>query len=59
MVSVSGFSSGAYMAIQFHVSHSALVMGLGAIAGGPFFCAENQAKVAEICMKKPDEIYGL
>ena len=33
-VSVSGMSSGACMATQFHVAHSSDVMGVGIIAGG-------------------------
>jgi poly(3-hydroxybutyrate) depolymerase len=38
-ISVSGISSGAYMAQQFHVAHSQHVMGAGLIAGGPYRCA--------------------
>jgi poly(3-hydroxybutyrate) depolymerase len=40
-VSVSGLSSGAYMAVQMHVAHSAIVKGVGAIAGGPYYCAQG------------------
>jgi poly(3-hydroxybutyrate) depolymerase len=40
-ISVSGISSGAFMAHQFHVIHSANVMGMGAVAGGPYYCAEG------------------
>jgi poly(3-hydroxybutyrate) depolymerase len=39
--SVSGISSGAFMAVQFGVAHSAIVRGVGATAGGPYFCAET------------------
>lgn len=39
--SVSGISSGAYMAVQFAVAHSAIIKGVGATAGGPYFCAES------------------
>lgn len=39
--SVSGISSGAYMAVQFGVAHSAIIKGVGATAGGPYFCAES------------------
>jgi predicted esterase len=39
--SVSGISSGAFMAVQFGVAHSAIVKGVGATAGGPYFCAET------------------
>jgi len=40
-ISVSGISSGGYMATQYHVAHSIDIMGVGIIAGGPFYCAEN------------------
>ena len=36
---VSGISSGAFMAVQFGVAHSANVKGVAATAGGPYFCA--------------------
>jgi hypothetical protein len=39
--SVSGFSSGAYMAGQFQVAHSSVVAGAGIVAGGPYGCAES------------------
>lgn len=39
--SVSGISSGAYMAGQFQLSHGDIVVGAGIIAGGPFGCAES------------------
>lgn len=40
-VTVSGFSAGGYMAVQFHVAHSSLVQGAGVFAAGPYYCAEN------------------
>jgi poly(3-hydroxybutyrate) depolymerase len=39
--SVSGLSSGAYMAGQFHVAHSSIVKGAGLVAGGPYGCAAS------------------
>ena len=39
---VSGLSSGAYMAVQFHVAFSGSVRGVGVVAGGPYYCAEGQ-----------------
>ena len=39
--SVSGISSGAYMAGQFQIAHSRLVTGAAIIAGGPYGCAES------------------
>lgn len=43
---VSGVSSGAYMAVQFHVAYSAVVKGAGALAGGPYYCAQGSAWTA-------------
>src|SRR5688572_24172839 len=64
-VTVSGISSGGYMAVQFHVAHSALVHGAGVIAAGPYFCAENSMRHAlGRCMKGDadipvDELVGI
>jgi len=44
--SVSGLSSGAYMAVQFEVAHSKIVKGAGVIAGGPYFCAQGSVGTA-------------
>src|SRR5262245_59533108 len=44
--SVSGVSSGAYMAVQFEVAHSSIVKGAGVIAGGPYFCAQGSVITA-------------
>jgi poly(3-hydroxybutyrate) depolymerase len=38
-VSVSGISSGAFMANQLHIAHSTGIMGAGLIAGGLYGCA--------------------
>ena len=40
-VTVSGISSGAFFAHQFHVAYSGLVKGAGMVAGGPYACADN------------------
>lgn len=40
-ISVSGISSGGFMAHQFHVAHSEHVMGAGIVAGGPYYCAQG------------------
>ncbi len=39
--SVSGISSGAYMAGQFEMAHSKDVVGAAIIAGGPYGCSES------------------
>ena len=41
--SVSGLSSGAYMAGQIQVAHSKDIVGAGIVAGGPYACAESPA----------------
>jgi poly(3-hydroxybutyrate) depolymerase len=38
---VSGLSSGGYMAGQFHLAHSRIVTGAAILAAGPFGCAES------------------
>jgi hypothetical protein len=38
---VSGLSSGAFFAHQFHIAFSKLVSGAGIVAGGPYGCVEN------------------
>lgn len=43
-ITVSGISSGAYMAVQFGTAHSANVVGVAATAGGPYFCAGQDAR---------------
>jgi poly(3-hydroxybutyrate) depolymerase len=40
-ISVSGMSSGGYMAVQMQVAFSASVMGVGVLAAGPYLCAEG------------------
>lgn len=37
--SVSGLSSGAFMAAQFAVAYSGIVAGAGIVAGGPYYCS--------------------
>ncbi len=55
-LTVSGLSSGAYMAVQYQVAHSQSVRGAGIIAGGPYYCAEGQASRAlSNCMNPSPE----
>jgi hypothetical protein len=44
--SISGISSGAYMAVQFGTAWSSIITGVGAIAGGPFGCSEGSTSAA-------------
>ena len=49
--SISGISSGAFMAVQFGTAWSSFVIGVGAIAGGPFGCSEGSGSAAlSTCM---------
>ncbi|MDN7675242.1 PHB depolymerase family esterase [Burkholderia oklahomensis] len=50
-VSVSGLSSGAYMAVQYQVAYSASVIGAGVVAGGPYYCAKGELANAKNCMQ--------
>jgi poly(3-hydroxybutyrate) depolymerase len=44
---VSGLSSGAYMAVQMHVAYSATFhTGAGIVAGGPYYCAQDSLATA-------------
>jgi hypothetical protein len=36
-VTVSGLSSGGFIAVQFHVAHSTTVRGAGILAAGPYY----------------------
>ena len=45
-VTVSGLSSGAYMAGQLHVAHSSRIAGAALIAGGPWNCADGSIERA-------------
>ncbi|NRR28635.1 depolymerase [Oxalobacteraceae bacterium] len=51
-VSVSGLSSGAFMAVQYQVAFSASVIGAGVVAGGPYYCAAGFLGFTPTCMGK-------
>ena len=56
-MTVSGISSGGYMAVQMHVAHSKSINGSAIFAGGPFYCAESNLEYAQYkCM---DNTLGL
>lgn len=72
--SVSGISSGAYMAGQFQLAHGEVVIGAGIIAGGPYGCAEslyadlmpgpattifNATKAINGCMLNAMQVWGV
>lgn len=41
--SISGISSGAFMAVQFGTAWSSIIKGVGVVAGGPYWCAKADA----------------
>ena len=56
--SVSGLSSGAFMAVQMQVAYSGSIIGAGVVAGGPYYCAANNMLFATTtCMGKGMPIY--
>lgn len=51
-VTVSGLSSGGYMAVQMHVAYSTVFRGVGVFAAGPYYCARGSlAEALGRCMK--------
>jgi poly(3-hydroxybutyrate) depolymerase len=52
LVSVSGLSSGGFIAVQYGVAWSSEVMGVGVVAGGPYNCAPpTGASFMQVCMR--------
>ena len=48
---VSGLSSGAFMAVQLQVAFSERIAGAGVVAGGPYGCADgNVYRALRVCM---------
>jgi hypothetical protein len=48
--SVSGLSSGAFMAVQLQVAYASTIVGAGVVAGGPYYCAASSMLNTGICM---------
>ncbi|MEP7301799.1 MAG: PHB depolymerase family esterase [Caldimonas sp.] len=46
---VSGLSSGAFMAVQLQVAYSASIVGAGIVAGGPYYCAADNEFFTGLC----------
>ncbi|EGG16407.1 hypothetical protein DFA_09442 [Cavenderia fasciculata] len=50
-ISISGFSSGGFFAVQFHMAFSSIIKGAAIIAAGPYYCGQGNADIAvEQCM---------
>lgn len=54
-LTVSGISSGGYMAQQLHTAYSDRFSAAAIIAGGPFYCAENNIGIALTRCMKPND----
>jgi len=55
-ITVSGVSSGAAMATQFHFAHSSRVHGAGIVAGVPNYCGIGGLAAANLCMSNPTSV---
>ncbi|HXZ06691.1 MAG TPA: poly(3-hydroxybutyrate) depolymerase, partial [Paraburkholderia sp.] len=44
--SVSGLSSGGFMAVQLAVAFSSIIKGAGIVAAGPFYCSQGSLVTA-------------
>ncbi|MEN0057231.1 MAG: prolyl oligopeptidase family serine peptidase [Bdellovibrio sp.] len=56
-ITISGVSSGGYMAVQMQVAFSKTFAGAGSVAGGVFWCAEgSSARAQKECMNHPQGI---
>ncbi len=54
-LTVSGLSSGGYMATQYHIANSDKVIGAAMLASGPYYCAQNDISIAlGQCVNKVD-----
>lgn len=58
-ITVSGISSGGYMATQFQLAHARVVKGAGIFAAGPWFCARgSMTRALAECFDKPTSAPG-
>lgn len=52
---VSGLSSGAFMAVQMQVAHASTIHGVAVFAGGPYLCSAGSVlRATTTCMAPPD-----
>lgn len=56
-ISISGISSGGFMATQIGVAHSKTFSAVANVAGGVYWCSEGQKELAKtLCMGQPELI---
>lgn len=44
--SVSGSSSGGFLSVQIQIAHSSIIKGAGIVAGGPYYCSQDNVVTA-------------
>jgi poly(3-hydroxybutyrate) depolymerase len=56
--SITGFSSGAFFAVQYQYAHSSRLTGAAIFAGGPYWCAQDSLEDALVdCMSVPFNLH--
>ena len=56
-VTISGLSSGGYMAGQFHLAHSKYIKSVGIFSAGPYYCSRGEvSRALEDCTIKPENL---
>lgn len=56
-ITISGLSSGGFMAVQMHFAFSSIFKGAAIFAGGPFYCAQSSMiSATTACMSSPSLI---
>jgi hypothetical protein len=56
-VTISGLSSGGYMAGQFHIAHSKHIKNVAIFSAGPYYCSLGDFdKISKDCMANPENL---
>lgn len=53
-ITISGFSSGGFFAVQFEFIYSSIIRGAAIAAGGPYRCSNGTVKGVFACMSEPN-----
>ncbi len=57
LITISGVSAGAFMAVQMHVTYSQIFSGVGSVAGGIYWCSHGESFFApSTCMQSPEQL---
>jgi len=55
-VSVSGISAGGFFSVQMHIGFSSTIIGAGIVAGGPYWCSQDNLDLALALCENPNLI---